>query len=281
MRIAVVAPSNRIGDDVPDRVHAVAAARYGAAAPEIMFHPQCFLSAGHFAGADADRADALVAVANDPAVDAVWFARGGYGANRIAQAAVARMGDAARAKPFIGYSDGGFVLAALLKARVGQPIHGPMTGDVRRDGGEACVARVLDHLLDNAVPRAEHGFYFGAASVVAPPRVAAFNLSVLGALLGTPLQPSLVGRTLMLEEVGEEMYRIDRLLFEVTSNRAVQRCAGLRLGRCAIKPNIDGPDWGPGTAEDSARHWCATNGIAYLGRADIGHDVDNQVVAFG
>lgn len=285
MRIAVVAPSNQLSDDVPSRVLALAAARYGERAPEIVFHPQCFLSAGHFAGADQDREDALVAVANDPAVDAVWFARGGYGANRIAQGAVARMGPAARAKRFVGYSDGGFVLAALLRKRVGQPVHGPMTADIRRDGGEATVARVLDYLVDSAVPPLAGDFYFGQYSseppATEPPKVAAFNLSVLGALLGTPLQPSFAGRVLMVEEVGEEMYRIDRLLFEVTSNRAVRRCAGLMLGRCAIKPNVDGPDWGPATDEDSAKRWCAQNRIAWLGRADIGHDADNKVVPFG
>ena len=77
MRIAVVAPSSRFDDwqEVAARVQAAAAARHAAA--EIWFHPQCGKVAHHFAGTDDERAAALVEVANDPAFDAVWFARGG------------------------------------------------------------------------------------------------------------------------------------------------------------------------------------------------------------
>ncbi|HMT45393.1 MAG TPA: LD-carboxypeptidase, partial [Chakrabartia sp.] len=47
----------------------------GADAPEFIIHPQCFLTEGHFAGPDAARADAFVELANDPSIDAIWFAR--------------------------------------------------------------------------------------------------------------------------------------------------------------------------------------------------------------
>ncbi|MEP6786198.1 MAG: LD-carboxypeptidase [Sphingomonadales bacterium] len=267
MRIAVVAPSNTLLPEVPERVLALAQDRYGDAAPEIVFHPQCFESAGHFAGPDAMREDALVEVANDPDVDAVWFGRGGYGANRIAERAISRMGDATRAKPFLGYSDGGFVLAGLLAKGIGRPVHGPMPSDIMRAGGDAAVARSLDWLMASA------------SESVATPKAVAFNLIVFSELIGTPLQPDLTGRILMLEEVDEPMYRIDRSLFHVTTNPDVRKCAGLMLGRCApIPPNT--PDFG--TDEVAvAKHWCAVSGIPWLGRAGIGHDADNTVVPFG
>ena len=83
----------------------------------------------------------------------------------------------------------------------------------------------------------------------------------------------------MLEEVGEAMYRIDRSLFHITSQPAIRRVAGLMLGRCSdITPND--PDFGM-SEEEIARDWCARSGIAWLGRADIGHDADNKVVPFG
>ncbi|UVO54970.1 LD-carboxypeptidase [Sphingomonas sp. SUN039] len=263
MRIAVVAPSNTVSPQIPARIAALAADRYGDDAPEIVFHPQCFLSEGHFAGPDAAREDALVEVANDPAFDAVWFGRGGYGANRIAEAAVARMGDAARTKTFLGYSDGGFLLAGLLRNGIGKPVHAPMPSDIVRDGGEAAVVRTLDWLR---------------APVPAPHPQVAFNLTVLSNLLGTPLEPDLAGHVLMIEEVAEEMYRIDRTLFHVTSSANVRACAGIRLGRCApIPDNV--PDFGVDEV-DVARHWCRVAGIAWLGRADIGHDAANTVVPF-
>jgi muramoyltetrapeptide carboxypeptidase len=259
MRIAVVAPSNLLPAEVPARVSAIAGGR-----ADIVFHPQCLLSSGHFAGPDAARENAFVEMANDPVFDAVWFARGGYGAGRIVEAAIARLGEAARAKTYMGYSDGGFLLAGLFKAGIGRVLHGPMPADVRRQGGEAAIERALAALLDPPV---------------AVRSQLAFNLTVLSSLLGTPLEPDFAGRVLMVEEVDEHAYRIDRMLFHVTSQPSVRRAAGLMLGRCEPIPEND-PDFGQ-EVEDIARYWCRRAGIEYLGRANIGHDVKNSVIAFG
>ena len=82
----------------------------------------------------------------DPAIDAVWFARGGYGSNRIAEAALADLPAAARTKTYMGYSDAGFLLAGLHKAGL-EVAWGPMPQDVVREGGEAAVNRALDWLV--------------------------------------------------------------------------------------------------------------------------------------
>src|SRR3546814_7949946 len=67
---------------------------------QIVFHPQCFESWRHFAGEDSVRAEAFLAVANDPRFDALWFARGGYGSCRIAEDVLSRLGPAAREKSY-------------------------------------------------------------------------------------------------------------------------------------------------------------------------------------
>ena len=104
-------------------------------------------------------------------------------------------------------------------------------------------------------------------------------MTVLSQILGTPLQPALDGHVLMLEEVGEAMYRIDRSLFHITSNTEIRRVSGVMLGRCsAITPNE--PDFGM-NEEEIARYWCRRSGIPWLGRADIGHDTRNKIVPFG
>jgi muramoyltetrapeptide carboxypeptidase len=238
---------------------------------ELHFHPQCFLSSGHFAGTDDERADAFLDLANDPGFDAVWFARGGYGAGRIAERAVAGLGDAARAKTYMGYSDLGFLLAALYREGF-SVAHGPMPADIKRAGGEAAVTRGLRYLVERAPDTLEPHLPADAPS-------AAFNITVLGHLLGTPLEPDLAGHVLMLEDVSEEIYRIDRALFHITASPNIRRVAGIRLGRVSDVPPND-PDFGA-DEESVARDWCGRAGIEYLGRADIGHDVDNKVVPFG
>jgi muramoyltetrapeptide carboxypeptidase len=252
-----------------ERVTALAAQHYPAA--ELHFHPQCFLSAGHFAGTDAERAAAFVEIANDASFDALWFGRGGYGSGRIATA-LDQLTDAARAKAYLGYSDAGVLLAALYARGFHGVVHGPMPADINRGGGEAAVARALSYLATHAADTLE-------PSVAAGGKVAAFNLMTFSQLIGTPFQPDLAGHVLMLEEVSEYMYRIDRSLFHVTNNPAIRRVAGIRLGRCSAIPDND-PDFGQ-TEVEVAQHWCAKAGIPYLGRADIGHDAANKVVPFG
>src|SRR3546814_14211283 len=83
--------------------------------------------------------------------------------------------------------------------------------------------------------------------------VAAFNLTLLSHLMGTPWLPDLSGHVLMLEEVGEYVYRIDRALAQVTSSSAVRVAAGIRMGRRSDLPPNDpafGRD-GVGVARDS------------------------------
>jgi muramoyltetrapeptide carboxypeptidase len=271
-RIAVVAPGGRIAPEVAQQVLALAASHYPTDAVQIHFHPQCFMSSGHFAGDDAVRAAAFAEVANDPGVDAVWFGRGGYGACRMAAAAIGQLGPAARDKTYLGYSDAGALLGALYRAGIGRPAHGPMAGDIVRDGGEAAVLRALAYLTNQAPEALE-------PSIDSTVPVLAYNIAVLSSVLGTELEPPLAGHVLMLEEVGEYMYRLDRYLFHITSSATVRQVAGIRLGRVsATLANV--PEFGE--AEEAViAHWCDRAAIPYLGRADIGHDIDNKVVPFG
>lgn len=256
--------------DVAARVQLLAARAYGKRV-ELFFHPQCFLQAGHFAGEDQARIDALVDIGNDPEIDAVWFARGGYGACRVAEYAIPRLSAVAREKAWLGYSDAGFLLAGLCKAGFPHVAHGPMPVDLVRDNGEQAVLRGLAWLVDGDARSLEPSLKLGL-------QAAAYNLTILSQLLGTSLEPDFTNRMLMLEDVGEYMYRIDRYLFHVTSNAAIRKCSGIRLGRCSAIPKND-PDFVL-DEEQVARFWCERSGIPYLGRADIGHDSDNRVVPF-
>jgi muramoyltetrapeptide carboxypeptidase len=272
IRIGVVAPGTRIEPALAERVRAFAADAFLDRAPEIVFHPQCFLSAGHFAGDDAARARAFLDFANDPRFDAIWFARGGYGACRMAEAALSELTEASRAKTYLGYSDAGALLGGLYKRGYANLAHGPMPVDMIRAGGEAAVKRALAWLVERSPESVELGVMFDAKS-------AAFNIMVLQSILGTPLEPDLEDHVLMLEDVGEYLYRLDRALFHITSSANVRRVKGIKLGRIADAPENDKP-FGA-TEEEMMRYWCAKASIPYLGRADIGHDIENKIVPFG
>ena len=265
MKIAVVAPSNALKRDTAERVEAIARGRGDC---ELAFHPQCFLSNGHFAGSDEQRLAALREVMAAPAVEAVWFARGGYGSNRIAEAAARDVPDAARSKQVMGYSDTGFLLAAFRELGL-EVAHGPMPQDIVRDGGAAAIDRALDWLVRRDPATVEPRLRQPAM---------AFNLTVLSKLLGTSFEPDFTGVELLIEEVSEHHYKIDRLMFHVTSNANIRKVARIRLGRASDIPEND-PAWGTDEREIVA-DWCRRAGIELGPPADIGHDSGNRIVPF-
>lgn len=265
MRIFVVAPSCPLSPEAAERLSAIVDERGDC---ELNIHPQSFLSDGHFAGPDAARIGALREVMADPEVDAIWFARGGYGSNRIAAAALDDLPHAARTKVYLGYSDAGFLHAGLAKAGLAA-VWGPMPQDLVREGGEAAIGRALDWLVKRD-PAALEGGLDGPSM--------AFNLTVLSSLLGTSLEPDFGGVDLLIEDVGEHHYRLDRTMFHLTSNENVRSARQLRLGRVSDIP-ANHPEFGA-EDEEIVRDWCGRTGIRFAGRADIGHDIGNKIVPF-
>ncbi len=265
-RIAICAPATPITREQAAAVATLAEAEFPEL--ELAFHEQCFVQEGHFSGTDAVRLAAFLDCANDPASDAVWFAKGGYGSNRLLPGAIDGLAPAARDKTYLGYSDGGFILGALYREGIGTQVHAPMVVDIRRDGGGAAVRRTLAWLAGDRA---------GLEPQCDDRPTAAFNLTTLAMLAGTRFMPNLTGHVLMVEEVAEHLYEIDRLFFHLTA--LLPRLGGLRLGQITDVPQNDRPFGAD--AEGIARDWCARAGIPFLGRAEIGHSVTNRIVPFG
>ena len=270
MKIGICAPATPFSRNDADKVIALAAQHYPDT--ELVFHKQCFIEKGHFAGTDKQRLEAFVAMANDRAFDAIWFVRGGYGACRIAEDAVGELKSAARNKTYMGYSDQGNLLGALYQAGIGWPLHGPMPGDIRREGGENAVIIALDWLVKSDSKSLEKNLKRNEKHV-------AFNAVTFAMMIGTPIMPDLKGHVVMIEEVCEHLYAFDRTMFNITTGLKDVGVVGLRLGRVSDIPENDHP-FGE-TATQIAKRWCAKNRIEFLGHADIGHDIDNKVVPFG
>ncbi|AWW74994.1 LD-carboxypeptidase [Erythrobacter sp. KY5] len=265
--IAICAPATPITRDHADALRQLVADEFPGV--RVTFHEQCFAEQGHFAGDDLMRLTALLDCANDPQFDAVWFAKGGYGSNRIAEAAVAQMNASARQKTYVGFSDCGYLLGALYKAGIGQCAHGSMPVSARSETGREAVRRVLR--------------WFGGDNSGLEPSLdgvtpaAAFNLITLAMLAKTPAMPDLTGHVVMVEEVAEHLYAIDRMFFALAGS--LPRIAGIRLGAVTAVPE-NYVDFGQ-SEEEIAKYWCDRMGVPYLGRAEIGHTAANRVVPFG
>ncbi len=265
-KVAICAPATPLERSHADAVLQLAQSEFPQI--DLHFHDQCFASEGHFAGDDAMRLEALLECANDPRYDAVWFAKGGYGSNRIAAEFLGRAEAQAGRKTYLGYSDCGTLLGALYRAGIGKPVHAPMPVDIKRDGGEQAVRRTLAWMGGD-----DSGLEPGLSGIP----VAAFNLYTLAMLVGTQFMPALDGHEVLIEEVGEYEYAIDRLMFHLVEH--LHGIAGIRLGEVTAVPENDRP-FGCDD-EQIVQEWCARYGIDYLGRAAIGHTSANRIVPFG
>lgn len=180
------------------------------------------LRRGYLAGDDDERARGVQELL-DRGVSALVASRGGYGVMRILDRLPwERL--AAWGGWVVGLSDLTALHAALSTRFPYATLHGPMVGSLgRRPEQAAELRRWLRGEAGGTV------FEFGPAAVLAPGRVRGVsvggNLAMLAALESTPYAPSYDGAVLFLEDVGEPLYRLDRLL---TQLRLAARFANLR-----------------------------------------------------
>lgn len=184
---------------------------------------------GYFSGTDEERAADLQRMLDDDQIDAILCARGGYGVGRIIdQLDFSQLKK--RPKWIVGFSDV-TVLHAHVLARVGlATIHGPMAGAFASGGwrkpsveslhralrGQKLSYAVEHHSLNR--PGTATGVLFGG------------NLSLLAHLVGTPSEVDLQGKILFIEDVGELLYNIDRMMYQLHRAGRLSGLAGLIVG---------------------------------------------------
>ena len=200
----------------------------------------CLDRHGYLAGTDEARLADLNHALTDPSIDAVWCLRGGYGVTRILDN-VAFGAFAARPKPVLGFSDITALLVALHQVTGVTTFHGPMS----RAPLTSFSRGHLERVLMAAAPAGRLGTLPPPAGVLAPrsPRLVTLregiadgplvggNLTLLAALAGTRYFPDLDGAILFLEDVGEDLYRVDRLLAQFRMLGALDGLAGVLIGQ--------------------------------------------------
>jgi muramoyltetrapeptide carboxypeptidase len=180
---------------------------------------------GYLAGDDARRVRELKGLIADRRVDAILCARGGYGCDRILDRLDPARFRAAR-KPLIGYSD---ITALLLwqRRRAGLTgFHGPMLDKgtkLDRDVFAELLAQLAGATAAPLVGR-------GVAGRSAEGRLVGGSLTMLAASLGTVWELDARGAILMLEDVGERPYRIDRMLQQLRGAGKLANLAGVGVG---------------------------------------------------
>jgi muramoyltetrapeptide carboxypeptidase len=267
-RVAVVAPASGFDRPAFEAGLALIGARYRVEYGTGLFERQRYL-----AGDDERRLTELNAALADPGIRAVFCARGGYGATRL----LARLGSPgahAPAKPLVGFSD---ITSLHLWLQSGgfTSIHGPVLTQLARLP-QATAARLFA-LLESSAPAAP---LLGSATYgegVAQGPLLGGNLSVFSRLLGTPFMPDLNGAVLLLEDLGERPYRLDRMWTHLQLAGVFERISGIVLGEF-----IDCEEKGaPYTSADVLRELVAATGLPCAAGFPIGHGEVNEPVPLG
>jgi muramoyltetrapeptide carboxypeptidase len=276
--VRVVAPSGPFDPAVLERGLAVLSGRLG-----LVPRMRSDLSArkGYLAGDDARRAEEWREAVSDPEARAIFCARGGYGAMRILPS-IDPAPLLARPKAVVGFSDVTAIHAALNRAGLAT-VHGPVVTQLGRAPEDA--VRHLEALLFEDPPRPgawgvpAPGAGLVAARTVRPGRASGpllgGTLTLLAHLAGTPYAPRLDGAILLLEDVGEKPYRIDRCLTGLRLAGALAGVAGLALGR------FTACDDGGLLAADVLREAALALGVPAVEGLPVGHEDANFAVPLG
>ncbi len=269
--VAVVAPAGPFDSAALEAGIKVLGERY-----RVRYDERIYSRARYLAGDDDRRLGELIAALADPEIKAVFCARGGYGVMRLLPRLASWAASNSRfpAKPVIGFSD----ITALhqwLQSNGMVSVHGPVLTQLGRLEGEA--PKRLFSLLESTLP-AEPLFgteaYVGG-TVEGP--LLGGNLSVFTRLLGTPFMPPLDGAILVLEDVSEQPYRLDRMWTHLELADVFGKIKGIVLGQfLACEPRDGGY-----TAAEVLRDLALATGLPCAAGFPIGHADLNEPVPLG
>ncbi|HVE06460.1 MAG TPA: LD-carboxypeptidase [Paraburkholderia sp.] len=222
---------------------------------------------------DARRADLLWAL-NDPSIDIVWVARGGYGCVHCLPA----LPDALpRAKTIVGFSDATSLFCGLERFANARRIHGPSLGSLAAHVDEASRQRVLSELSGAPLAPLALQRLAGSDAPVSG-RLHGGNLTTLASVAGTRWQPDCRGAIVLLEDITELAYRLDRSLTLLIESGTFTGARAFVLGefvRCPLPPNADF------TLQQMLVDLLQPLGVPVFAGLPIGHGEQNYAWTYG
>jgi len=271
-RVALVAPAGPLRD-ATDLDRAVASVRACDWEPVIGTH--VLERDGYLAGIDAHRLADLNTFAADPTIDGVWCIRGGYGTMRLLDSIDY---DAWQRNPkaLIGYSD-----ITALHAAIGQraaliTFHGPTA---RADLTPFSRASLRAALIDGTDSTGSAPDAMTLQPGRAEGRLVGGNLALVASLIGTRYEPSFDGAILVLEDVNESVYRLDRMFTQLRLSGSLDQLAGIALGQFSEIPDEPAHDSRP--LLDLLYEVADQCAVPCLADLPIGHTADQWTIPLG
>ena len=230
---------------------------------------------GYLAGTDRDRLNDINRALRDPKIDAIWCLRGGYGMMRILPGidydALSRT-----PKVIIGYSDVTALHAAVQRKCRLVTYHAPTAREAMTELSRDSLRRAVVEQTDSCgvAPNARE-----INAGVAEGRLVGGNLAVLTSLCGTPFAPDLSDGILVLEDINEPVYRIDRMLQQLILAGAFNGCRAIVFGECVKCPDDAG---GGGRPFDEVLGEIAHSlGVPCLAGIPVGHIAEQWTIPLG
>jgi muramoyltetrapeptide carboxypeptidase len=230
---------------------------------------------GYLAGDDKDRLADLNSAFASKDIDAIWCVRGGYGAMRLLAdldyPALRR-----NRKPVIGFSDVTALHSAIHRKCGLVTFHGPTArAKLTPFTTKSLAAALIDHRDSCGVAADGRVIRRGKAKG----RIVGGNLSLITALMGTPFAPNFEGAILIIEDINEAIYRIDRMLRHLILAGALQQCSALVAGDFR-PPHDETPDDNR-ALDDVLGEAAQRAGIPCLAGAPFGHIPDQWTIPLG
>lgn len=236
---------------------------------------------GYFAGTDEERAAELNHYFKDDHVQAILCANGGYGSARILDKLDYSM-IAKHPKLFIGFSDITALHTALGEKSHLVTIHGPMECTLNPAVSSAYTLRQFANGLSSRQPLGQVPMPPGKSLQAVVPgnadgMLVGGNLAILAAAVGTPYELQGEGAILVLEEVGEDAYRVDRMMQQLWQSGVLHRIRGLVYGEFVQC----GHDPGDFTTEEVLQYYAKLAGKPTIAGLPVGHGEDNLFLPLG
>jgi muramoyltetrapeptide carboxypeptidase len=234
--------------------------------------PNLFNRKGYLAGHDEARLDDLHSMFSDNRINAIFCARGGYGTIRILDKINYNL-ILDNPKIIVGYSDITALLFAILQKTDLVTFHGPVLRDLFQDGRDN-----LGDFLDLASSRTPRIVDLSGGMVLNRGRargmVIGGNLSIISCLIGTDFMPMMKGAILFIEDKGEPLYRIDRMLSHLRLSGVMDDLSGLIAGRFTDCGDIS-------DINELLGDFTSGIDIPVINGLPVGHDVENRTIPIG